>query len=399
MVRKVLLLGVDGGGNRLPRPPCRSQGPDLGRRARPAPPTFASGLRRALRRCCGRPTRCLAQAGLSPGEADIVACLALAGASEPTHLAAARAHEHPFRRVIFTTDAHAACVGAHGGRDGGIIIVGTGSVGWAVVGGREHRVGGWGFPVSDEGSGAWLGCEAARRVLWAYDGRAAWTGLLKKLYERFDCDPHAIVRWMGAARPRDFAALAPLVLDYAARDDVAACELMRAGRRATSTRSPSASPRSACRGLALAGGIAPSIEPWLAPATQEASGCSEGRCAERRLAAGAPRSGDVMTLAQRQSSADEIGRTSHEQRRSTDGAGDPRGAAARSSARSSAWRSRWRSSSRGCRRARRRSSSPARAAARRTPRRSASISSSATSEFRLPRPRPASPASMAGRCT
>ena len=70
-----------------------------------------------------------------------------------------------------TTDAHAACVGAHRGRDGGVIIVGTGSIGWAKLNGRHYRVGGWGLPVSDEGSGAWLGREALRRVLWAHDGR------------------------------------------------------------------------------------------------------------------------------------------------------------------------------------------------------------------------------------
>ena len=53
------------------------------------------------------------------------------------------------------------------GADGGIVIVGTGSIGWANIAGQSHRVGGWGFPVSDEGSGAWLGSEAVRRVLWA----------------------------------------------------------------------------------------------------------------------------------------------------------------------------------------------------------------------------------------
>ena len=71
--------------------------------------------------------------------------------------------------------------------------------------GRHHRVGGWGFPVSDEGSGAWLGCEVVRRVLWAHDGRAPWTGLLRGVFEQFNSDPHAIVRWMGSARPREFA--------------------------------------------------------------------------------------------------------------------------------------------------------------------------------------------------
>jgi glucosamine kinase len=211
---------------------------------------------------------CLDEAGLTLADTDIVACLALAGASEPTHLAAARAYNLPFFHTLLTTDAHAACVGAHGGRNGGIVVVGTGSVGWGIVGGREYRVGGWGFPVSDEGSGAWLGCEAARRVLWAYDGRAQWTGLTKKLLERFEGDPHAIVRWMGQARPRDFAALAPLVLQYAARGDAVGCELMTTAAQHVDVMAGQLAALGVPR-LALAGGLAASIEAWLAPATQE----------------------------------------------------------------------------------------------------------------------------------
>src|SRR4029077_12943926 len=130
--------------------------------------------------------------GYKPGEADIIACLAMAGASEPIDLAAARDYEYPFFHAIFTTDAHAACIGAHGARDGGIIIVGTGSVGWALLGGRVHRVGGWGFPVSDEGSGAWLGCEAARRVLGGGDGRAFRSRLPEQLVRALNRDTQAV---------------------------------------------------------------------------------------------------------------------------------------------------------------------------------------------------------------
>ncbi len=186
-------------------------------KASAGPANIRFGLKESFGAIMQAVEACLDEAGLSLADADIVACLALAGASEPTQLAAARAYNFPFSHTTLTTDAHAACIGAHGGRSGGIIIVGTGSVGWGIAGGREYRVGGWGFPVSDEGSGAWIGCETARRVLWAYDGLTPWTELLKQVLARFDGDPHAIVRWMGQARPRDFAALAPLVVDHAAQ--------------------------------------------------------------------------------------------------------------------------------------------------------------------------------------
>jgi glucosamine kinase len=262
-----LLLGVDGGGTG-----CRARLVDLEGQVRgegtAGPANIRFGLKESFAAVMRATDECLEQAGVGLADADIVACLALAGASEPTHLAAARAYNLPFSHTILTTDAHAACVGAHAGKNGGIIIVGTGSVGWGIVGRREYRVGGWGFPVSDEGSGAWLGCEAVRQVLWASDGRTPWTGLLKKVLERFDGDPHAIVRWMGQARPRDFAALAPLILEYAARKDSAACALLRNAAHHIDVIAQRLAALGVPR-LALAGGLASSIEPWLAPATQE----------------------------------------------------------------------------------------------------------------------------------
>ena len=161
------------------------------------------GLGRSFSAVSEAATQCLDQAGLGRRNlARVVACLALAGASEPAHLAAACAHKHPFCKTLITTDAHAACIGAHGNRDGAIIVAGTGTIGWAVLKGQSYRVGGWGLPISDDGSGAWLGCEALRRVLWAFDGRIAWTPLLRALFAHFGDDPHAIVRWTCRRRRR-----------------------------------------------------------------------------------------------------------------------------------------------------------------------------------------------------
>jgi glucosamine kinase len=266
MVKKMVLLGVDGGGTSCRARLADFEGKVLGE-GLSGPANIRFGLSDSFAAVADAAKQCLDQAGLDGADLDIVACLALAGASEPMHLAAARTHAHPFLRVLLTTDAHAACVGAHGGTPGGIIIVGTGSVGWAVVDGEEHRIGGWGFPISDEGSGAWLGCEAARRVLWAHDGKMAWSPLLKTLYARFGSDPHAIVRWMGKAHPRDFAELAPAVLEHAKRDDVAACELMRLAAGHIDTIAARLTALGVTR-IALTGGIAEGIEPWLAQDTR-----------------------------------------------------------------------------------------------------------------------------------
>lgn len=267
MKTETLLLGVDGGGTRCRARLCAASGEVLAE-ALAGPANIRFGLEESMAAVREAAQRCLEQAGFSGGDIrQITACLALAGASEPTHLAAAQEWKHPFARTIVTTDAHAACIGAHRGEDGGGVVVGTGTVGWAVLGGRRYRVGGWGLPVSDEGSGAWLGCEALRRVLWAHDGRIAWSDLTRTLFRQFHCDPHAIVRWSATAAPRDFGVLAPRIVEHAHRNDPVASELMQLAAAHIDALAARLVAAGAER-IALNGGLAPHIMPWLSPETQ-----------------------------------------------------------------------------------------------------------------------------------
>jgi glucosamine kinase len=100
---------------------------------------------------------------------------------------------HPFRKVVYATDARVACLGAHGGRDGGIVILGTGSAGFAHVKGRELRIGGYGFPLSDEGSGADFGLRAVKLALRAHDGRASPTPFLLEVMRMLGPDAFTLV--------------------------------------------------------------------------------------------------------------------------------------------------------------------------------------------------------------
>jgi glucosamine kinase len=259
---KIFLLGVDGGGTKCRARLCDPSGQVLGEAAS-GPANLRLGVERSFSAILYAASEALERAGLSDQHlAQVVACLALAGASEPGYLAAAEAHPHPFGKAIITTDAHAACLGAHGEEDGGIIVAGTGTIGWATLNGEILRVGGWGLPVSDEGGGAWIGGEALRRVLWALDGRTPWTGLLNAVAAEFDHDPHAIVRWTQTALPCDFGALAPRVFDYAERGDPIARELMERAARHLDRLAARLIAAGATR-LALTGGCAPFLRPWL----------------------------------------------------------------------------------------------------------------------------------------
>ncbi|AOX21235.1 hypothetical protein A0U90_05835 [Kozakia baliensis] len=137
-------------------------------------------------------------------------------------------------RPIVVTDAYTACLGAHDGKDGTIIVVGTGSVGYAIRSGADgvhtRRVGGWGFPQGDEGSGAWIGREVLAAMLRAHDGRRAPDALSKACWDYLqqEADPLA---WGVNKRGGDFARLAPLAIRQAEEGCIEAQRLLSAAAR------------------------------------------------------------------------------------------------------------------------------------------------------------------------
>lgn len=261
-----LILGVDGGGTK-----CRARLSELSGKILAegvaGPANLRLDLAQSFSAIFAAIDQSLDQAVMQQHDlARVVACLALAGASEPVHLRAAQERCYPFKKTIVTTDAHAACIGAHGGKDGGVIVAGTGTVAWAIVRGQTYRIGGWGLPISDEGSGAWLGSEVLRHVLWARDGRIGWTPLLRSVFADFADDPHAIVDWVATAKPCDFGSFAPTVVGHAANGDSAAIGLMRVAGSHIDALATRLVAVGADR-LALVGGLAPALRPWLAAGT------------------------------------------------------------------------------------------------------------------------------------
>ncbi len=151
---------------------------------------------------------------------ESVACgLGLAGAGVP---AAARALEArlPFARSIIVTDGAAALNGAFSGKDGAIAILGTGAAYQARKGGIMRTVGGWGFHVADQGSGADLGRLAMRRALLAYDGIAAPSRLTTELLKQFDGDPLKLITFARDATPAEYGGFSPLVFDCLEAGDI-----------------------------------------------------------------------------------------------------------------------------------------------------------------------------------
>jgi glucosamine kinase len=175
---------------------------------------------------------------------------------------------HPFSTISLATDAHIACLGAHASKDGAIIIIGTGVVGYQINAAKIGKVGGWGFPHDDEGGGAWLGLEAVRLTFQWLDQRVAKSPLLKDIFAYFDNDINNFATWSNRATSNEFARLAPLVITHSQQDDVWAKKLMkkaaqavnRVGAALEKMQDETKPPLRCC----LFGGIAPFLEPWLA---------------------------------------------------------------------------------------------------------------------------------------
>jgi len=275
-------VGVDGGGTG-----CRARIQDATGRLLgtgiAGPASLRVGVEKALGEVQAACRAALADAGLGEDAlSSVQAVVGLAGVGRQGALESLEQQPHPFKSVVFTHDATIACIGAHGGRDGGIVIVGTGSVGFALAGKREIRVGGYGFPISDEGSGADLGLHAIRLALRAYDERLVGTNLTKDVMMRFHNDPFEAVAWMDKATATDYASFAPLVMRHADDGDPIARRIVRDAAEQIDELVRRLSECGAPR-VALLGGLASSIDPWLAPDVQRRLVAPEGDAVDGAL--------------------------------------------------------------------------------------------------------------------
>jgi glucosamine kinase len=168
-----------------------------------------------------------------------------------------------FSAVCVVNDAVAACIGAHGGADGGLIVVGTGSAGVARVSGRDAIVGGRGFHLGDDGSAARLGLEAARAAMRAADGLGPQSDLTRQILSRFKQDALAMVHWAAIATPRDYGEFSPLVIEAAAAGDPVARALAGSAAAAVARLAERVEALGARR-LAMVGGLGEAIRPYLA---------------------------------------------------------------------------------------------------------------------------------------
>ncbi|WP_347332215.1 N-acetylglucosamine kinase [Marinimicrobium locisalis] len=256
-------LGIDGGGSKCRASLAEAEGCVLGSAlAGPANPLH--GLEQTLHSIESAACRALEDAGLPPSAlARLVVGAGLAGVNLPSLYKAIRDWPHPFASLYLTTDLRVACLGAHQRDDGAVIVTGTGSCGYVRTDGTDLLVGGHGFPCGDQGSGAWMGLEAIKAVLLASDALGPPTALTESLAEQLQARGVAIVERMAGRASSEYAKLAPLVFSAAESGDSVALRIVEDGASYISEMARKLLAYGPVA-LALIGGMAERLTPWLA---------------------------------------------------------------------------------------------------------------------------------------
>ena len=162
---------------------------------------------------------------ISPSQIRAV-CIGVAGAARPEIAAKVRSilddviPQNAGARIEITGDNDIALEAAFGTGMGVIVVSGTGSIAYGRnATGQTARAGGWGFAVSDEGSGHWIGRKAISTILNAQDqGMAtALTSMVLQIWKLNSID--GLVQQANAFPQPDFPRLFPVVLRAAEDGD------------------------------------------------------------------------------------------------------------------------------------------------------------------------------------
>ena len=218
-------------------------------------------LNELWRSCCDTHAR-------DPGEVTgVVLAIGAAGLYVPSACAAFLAECPPFSAPLAMTDGYAALIGAGLGEASALMIVGTGVAGHRLYSdGRSIQRDAWGWVAGDRGSGAWLGRAGLRHAVAALDGVVPRDDLARAIIAAIGGARALADGWLRGLTPDRLGALAPVVLDAAARGEDAArvirdravSHLARLAGVLDATAVP----------LYAAGGVADVLRPFLEDAIQ-----------------------------------------------------------------------------------------------------------------------------------
>lgn len=222
------VVGIDGGGSGCRVAIANLSGEIIGQ-ASGGPANVTTDANQSIANLSDAILAAVQQAGLT--ESDLAAAIAHAG------LAGVMTEQHekvvsdslPCAVARVTDDCITSATGALGPRDGILLAIGTGSTIATLRKGTFKRIGGWGFQLGDQASGAWLGRALLCHTLLCIDGLEKHSELTLAILREFSGDPNALVRFAKTARPIDYAQFSPQIVDATKSGDSVAQLLMKRG--------------------------------------------------------------------------------------------------------------------------------------------------------------------------
>ena len=222
-----VIVAADGGGTGCRAAAGTLEAGILGE-GRGGPGNVQSDFHGSIANLTGAVASALQAAGLAdtPPE-QITAHFGVAGAhtgDEMNNVAAAL----PYGAASVTGDRATSVRGALGEADGYVVALGTGTIIARQQALQMTTVCGWGYDLSDQASGAWLGKRLLTEAVLADEGLRPHTPLSRGALAGLDGLVGA-VHFSGSARPADMAALARDVITAAREGDMLGQELMAEG--------------------------------------------------------------------------------------------------------------------------------------------------------------------------
>jgi glucosamine kinase len=209
-----IYLGIDGGGSKTA---CviGDENSVLGKGTSAGSNVVRVGERQARESLGAAIRQACATANIAPSQIERT-CVGIAGGARSEIAATVRRllSEFVSGEVEVVGDMVIAMEAAFGSGPGVIVIAGTGSIAYGRNSkGETARAGGWGFAISDEGSGHWIGRSAVAASMRAYDESETADVLLTSIMKFWNAPTREqlVLTANGSPSP-DFAALLPAVV-------------------------------------------------------------------------------------------------------------------------------------------------------------------------------------------
>ncbi|MDT8717869.1 ATPase [Clostridium sp. 19966] len=129
--------------------------------------------------------------------------------------------------AVVMNDAEIALKAMLKGKDGILVIAGTGSVAFGINNNISSKCGGWGNLLGDEGSGYSIAIKAIKRMIFEEEHSIPKSELTRQIMSKLQINSvNEITKFVYSSTKDEIAALTPIVARLGEAGDKAACEIL-----------------------------------------------------------------------------------------------------------------------------------------------------------------------------